>query len=443
MEMSVKEYLDSVANPNTRKSYRIGIRKFCEWLSKSPREILEMRKDDLTVKDGENLIDYRNRTARYEKEIEKFHGYLMQQGYKTNTARNLTLGIRQLFRYYQMPVRMRAGSPVSKTVKTSRSFPLRIEHVRKMFEVADLRERVILSMATDLGLRISDFIKIKKEHLPSLEEEPPIPFDVMTNKEEVVAHGFLSKESVDLLRVYLPTLEQKKKDNVYLFPSNALSHISDEWTNRLLQRLAAKSKIDLNGKALSFHCFRKMFLSASIDSGIGLTAGKKMCGKAIPQNDDTYLTTVHLRKKFIQVKKFLTIKEQPKVETEKIESLKSAVNKLAEELAEQKLITQTVSEANLKIKKDVENLKPLLDFVEFTKKEELQAYTMEMKSAKSTQKGIFVFSEKDPNVAEKVFEVPDSYLIKNPLKRKNAKNIKAIDSSQKQSEESRKVRKES
>jgi len=103
MEMSVKEYLDSVANPNTRKSYRIGIQKFCEWLSKSPSEILEMRKDDLTVKDGENLIDYRNRTARYEKEIEKFHGYLMQQGYKTNTARNLTLGIRQLFRYYQMP----------------------------------------------------------------------------------------------------------------------------------------------------------------------------------------------------------------------------------------------------------------------------------------------------------------------------------------------------
>jgi hypothetical protein len=60
----------------------------------------------------------------------------------------------------------------------------------------------------------------------------------------------------------------------------------------------------LNGKSLTFHCFRKMFLSASIDSGIGLTAGKKLCGKAIARSDDTYLTTVKLSEKFIQLKKF-------------------------------------------------------------------------------------------------------------------------------------------
>lgn len=60
MEMSVKEYLDSVANPNTRKSYRIGIQKFCDWYGRSPSEILEIRKDDLTPRDGENIIDHRN-----------------------------------------------------------------------------------------------------------------------------------------------------------------------------------------------------------------------------------------------------------------------------------------------------------------------------------------------------------------------------------------------
>lgn len=367
MEMSVKEYLDSVGNLNTKKSYRIGIQKFCEWYGKSPREVLEMRKDDLTVRDGENLIDYRNRAVRFTKEIEKFHSHLLKQGYKTNTARNLTLGIRQLFRYYQMPVRIRAGSRVNKTVKTSRNFPLRIEHVRKMFEVADLRERVILSIATDLGLRISDFIGIKKEDLPSLDQEQPIAFDVTTGKEEVVAHGFLSDETSKLLRVYLPTL---KKDNVYLFPSNGGSHISDEWLNRLLQKLAAKAQIDLNGKSLSFHCFRKMFLSASIDSGIGLTAGKKLCGKAIPKSDDTYLTTVRLKEKFIQLKKFLTIEQTDKLEINKGEALKSIVTKLQEELSEQKLITQTVTEESLKIKKELQLLRdiinplqPMLEFV--------------------------------------------------------------------------------
>jgi integrase len=350
MELSVKEFLDSVINPNTRKGYKVGIKKFHVWFGKSPREILEARKDDLTQKLGEDLIEYRNRAARFEKEIEKFHGYLLNQGYTTNTARALTIGIRQLFRYYQMPVRMRAGSRVTKTVKTSRNFPLRIEHVRKMYEVADLRERVILSMATDLGLRISDFIKIKKKYLPLLDQEPPVMFDVMTGKEEVVAHGFLSAETIELLKIYLPTL--KKKENPYLFPSNGKRPISDEWLNQLLRKLAEKAQLELNDKSLTFHCFRKMFLSASIDSGIGLTAGKKLCGKAIARSDDTYLTTVKLKEKFTQLKKFLTIKQLVKSEDQQLEKLESAVAKLSEELEQQKIVTQAVTGENLKIRKE-------------------------------------------------------------------------------------------
>jgi len=94
-----------------------------------------------------------------------------------------------------------------------------------------------------------------------------------------------------------------------------------------------------------------MFLSTSIDSGIGQTAGKKLVGKAIAQSDDTYLTTVNLKKKFIQIKNFLTIKELPKIETENIESLKKAIYKLQEDLAHQKTITDVICEKDQEIKK--------------------------------------------------------------------------------------------
>jgi hypothetical protein len=90
-----------------------------------------MRQEDLTQRPGENLVEYRNRAARFEKEIERFHSHLIKKGYSINSARNMTLGIRQLFRYYQMPVTMRSGSKVSQTVKTTKNFPLTIEHVRK------------------------------------------------------------------------------------------------------------------------------------------------------------------------------------------------------------------------------------------------------------------------------------------------------------------------
>ena len=350
MEMSVQEFLNSISNPRTRKGYRFGLNKFVGWFGKSAEESLAMRQEDLTQKAGETLVEYRNRAARFEKEIEKFHSYLIEKGYSINSARNMTLGVRQLFRYYQMPVMMRSGSKVSQTVKTTKNFPLSIEHVRRMFHVANLKERIVLSLAVDTGLRISDFLAIKKNDLPPLDVEPPIAFTLLTQKEKIPAHCFLSQETVNQLKTYLPTL--KKKNNDYLFGSNRKSHISDEAVSKMLNRLAEKAQIDLNGKSLTFHCFRKMFLSASIDSGIGLTAGKKLCGKAIARSDDTYLTTVKLREKFIQLKKFLTIKQSPEIESQQIEKLSALVAKLAEELDQQKLVSQAVTNENLKIRKE-------------------------------------------------------------------------------------------
>ena len=358
MQLSVEEFLGSLRNISTRKGYHNGIKKFCEWFGKSPTEILELRKDDLTQRPDENLVDYRNRAARFEKEIEKFHSHMLDKGHSINSSRNYTNGIRQLFRFYQMPVRMRTGSQVNRTVKTSKSFPLRIEHIRKMFDVADLRERIILSMATDLGLRTVDFIEIRTSDLPNLNEDPPIPFDIMTKKRDIVAHGFLSQESQILLKTYLPVLDQKKKANPFLFASTGLSHISEEWLNKLLKRLAKKAQISIpNGKKLSFHCFRKMFLSSAIDSGIGLTAGKMMCGKAIAQTDETYLTTVKLRERFKQLKRFLTITEQPKPESKNVELLSKVVNKLQEDMTQQKTINEVITKQNIELKKNLQSLK--------------------------------------------------------------------------------------
>jgi hypothetical protein len=219
-----------------------------------------------------------------------------------------------------------------------------------MFDAANLKERMVLALAVDTGLRISDFLAIKKTDLPPLDAEPPIAFTLLTQKEKIPAHCFISRETVNQLKTNLPTL--RKKNNLYLFASNGKSNISDEAVSKMLKRLAEKAQIDLNGKSLTFHCFRKMFLSASIDSGIGLTAGKKLCGKAIARSDDTYLTTVKLREKFIQLKKFLAIKQSPEIENQQIEKLSAMVAKLAEELDQQKVISQAVTSENLKIRRE-------------------------------------------------------------------------------------------
>ena len=134
---------------------------------KTAEEVLKERKDDLTQRPNEDRVTYRNRASNYSKIIEQFHAHLLAEGYKINTAKSLTNGIRQLFRYYQMDIKVRNGSSLNRTVQTQRNFPLTIEHVRKMYAIANFRERVILSMATDLGLRISDFLRIKNKTYPT------------------------------------------------------------------------------------------------------------------------------------------------------------------------------------------------------------------------------------------------------------------------------------
>jgi septal ring factor EnvC (AmiA/AmiB activator) len=85
--------------------------------------------------------------------------------------------------------------------------------------------------------------------------------------------------------------------------------------------------------------------------------------------DDTYLTTLHLREKFLQLKNFLSINEKPKAEVEKIENLKSAITKLSEELTQQKTITEAVSEENLGLKKRIDRTERKLAEIEKTIRE--------------------------------------------------------------------------
>jgi len=218
---SMAEFLGSFSKKSTRRMYRRGIELFCEWYRKDVDTILEECKDDLTPKANESLVDAKQRASRYEKLLEKFHGWLLEQGYKINSARTLCLGLMQLFRYYNMGITLRTGSPVSQTVVTTSDFILQQQHVRVMFHVAkDLRSKLLVSMGNDLGWRISDILSIKRSELPNLEQEPPIEWIRITKKEKVVAKSCLSKTTIALLKEYLFSFSTK---NPYLFNSNIVS----------------------------------------------------------------------------------------------------------------------------------------------------------------------------------------------------------------------------
>jgi len=333
--MTVEYFLDYVKeskSKSTYKEYKGGIEKFSEWFGKTPNEILELRRQDWVSGD---LV----RKKRFIRELEKFHKWLLQpihtiknkpnQKYSINSARTYCLGIQQLFRFYEMPMTIPTDSDVSKTVISTKDFVPTPQQYREMYNVAgDLRSKLIISAGKDLAWRIGDFAKIEKDMLPDLDQDAPVAFDLITEKEDVLAKSFLSQETVDLLKEYLPTVKDNR--NLYLFPSNGEGHFDTESINRILKDLAEKAKVKIpKRKRLRFHAFRKRFLSECANLHIDVNTAKVLVGKQVEKDMLTYLSEVEHREAFIKVHERLRLTEAPMRKTkESATELEKRVDRL-------------------------------------------------------------------------------------------------------------------
>lgn len=164
----MEAFLDSLNKKGTRSTYKRGVELFVTWYGKDVETILAERKDDLTPRPNESPVDSKQRANRYEKLLEKFYFWLKEQGYdKANTRYSFCKGLRQLFRYYNISLTLRTGSPINQVNPKIDDFPLKPENVKKMFHIAkDLRSKLLISMGNDLGWRISDVLSIRRDELP-------------------------------------------------------------------------------------------------------------------------------------------------------------------------------------------------------------------------------------------------------------------------------------
>ena len=341
------EYIREAKSKATFKNYTQGLKKFTAWYGKTSNEILKERFEDLQSTEKE-------RRKRFNREIEKFHRYLKNLGHPQNTAVAYTEGIRQLFRYFDMDIK-NLPSEVTRKTTTVKDYVPSISEYRDMFNSGNILDRTIISTALDLAWRIGDFVKIRKDMLPNLEQETPIPFDLITEKEEVVSKSFLSAQTVQLLKTYLKTLPQ---DSSYLFPNGNGSHYDPEAIGKRLKVLAKKAKIHIpKGKRLRFHCFRKRFLSECANLKIDINTAKILVGKSVSKDMLTYLSEVEHRKAFSEVHERLRLTEVKAVVNAKdaeIEGLKKRIaeleimNKgLIELLGKQPAMIVAVSEGDL------------------------------------------------------------------------------------------------
>jgi hypothetical protein len=221
-----------------------------------------------------------------------------------------------------MVLTLRNNSPINQTNPKIDSFPLKPEHVKKMFHVAkDLRTKLFVSMGNDLGWRISDFLSIRRGELPDLNQEAPIEWMRITQKEKQASKTCLSKTTVLLLKEYLDSFPNPTND--LLFFNGCYGLVNPETVNMRLNDLAQDAKIELGNLSLSWHCFRKMIISTAKNYPLDPDIIKIMSGKAVEKSMLPYLNSIDVRTAFtnLQTKLGITsLNEDAEQTTKKMEN---------------------------------------------------------------------------------------------------------------------------
>ena len=421
----VESWIGSVAysqsgSKSTERNYRRHFSRFLNFIGKTADEILAEYE---TLKDFSDYRRFRDKIADY---IKAWIITLRKEGLANSSIKVMVGAAQSFFKYNRIDI---GFIPTAQDHSVYHNRDMTREEIADLMNTSLPRDRAFYAVMAQSGLRPVTICKLKIKHVEydRLKNElRPIKIDVPVEIAKGKYHSyfsFISLEAIQCLNDYLKTRTVPTKDS-YLFvksgtantPMNPVAFSAQ--FNRTVRKLRNKGVLDFEVREnkpseVRLYSLRKFFKKHTHEAGEEFSEfwmGHK--GKGVVDNYRTR-DPEHHRKLYAE-------KAAPdlRIETKTPRATEKQIEELRKELDEARKILDERDQQLKEMAPIVEKMKPLLDFVEFAKQEELQAYIMEMRTAKSTQKGIFLFSKKDPDVAKKVLAIPDSHLIKNPLKKK-------------------------
>ena len=369
------EHIKKTKSNNTASTYKSGLMHFIEWYGKNADTILEEQKKYVVSEDAE-------KRKYFGYKVDEYFRSLVNQEYTKNSARVLCNGITAFFEYYGFPIKL--SKETTKVIITEKTYTPSIEEWRSMYALSDIKGKVYISLALDVPLRVNDFVAIRKDQI-NLEKDAPIEFSMISGKEDVLIKTFISENTKELLKAFVPTL---KTENEYIFQNGNGSHLTDQALNILLKNLGEKAKIAIpKGMRLTHHAFRKTVYSECADKHVSVHIADILTGKQVPKDKLTYLSRIDLKKAFLEIHETLNLTnghmkstletkdaqiEQLKAQNEdlkrRIDTLASLLKKeIAEEVIKQNL---TVARKSGKVSTPQENLDALVQQRERQEKEE-------------------------------------------------------------------------
>jgi len=298
----VQAWIDNVAYSHSRSAstedkYKRHIHKFCDFIGKTPQQILE---------EYESMTDrqFRRKFAQY---VRAFIAEQDGNGYAINSIRDSVSALKSFFKYNDLPL---GYVPVAKGKITFHNRDISKEEVVDILKTSRPRDRAFFSMMAQGGFRPDTLCSLRVKHVEPTFSKGIVPCKIEIPEE--IAKGefgayfsFVGEESVKYLNAYLATRPGLGPED-YLFTN----HGSDKPLNkksiaqifsRAIEKLKESGKMDFEQKAkgkprsVRLYNLRKFFRKYAGQAGVeyvNFWMGHKTNYKAphIPASDTHYFS---------------------------------------------------------------------------------------------------------------------------------------------------------
>ena len=325
---------------SSRKVYKIGFELFIKFMNETEKgkwndlKLLEEREEDV-----------KNRRFAFEQKIVEFYQWLKtyDPNLSDNSRKSYMLAIRSFFAYHRLDVRLtrQQRAKISKKARPKRKYyDYTLEDLKKMASVSKPKERYILLVGKELGLRAIDFTNLKVGTFTAhLESEVPISLgEIYTQKEGVNATSFLGYDGKLAVEQWLMVLKSKGK----LEPDKPMLEIGENELTEILKRLTKRAGINVGNQKIRFHQLR-VFLITRLSKVLETNRWKQIVGKNVPES--AYVKPFLLKEDYRKVLPLITVNTTASLpEKEALQRVNRRILEMEENLEGYRQLTKMIVE---------------------------------------------------------------------------------------------------
>jgi site-specific recombinase XerD len=185
-------------SPDTLYQYIYGVHRFTLWTNTQPDQLVKACQDQ----DGDPKPKALSQTSRM---LDDFVANLQAENLAPGTVSNHVKGVKALFRCNGLKLELPYSLSKRSVYEDRAPTP---EELQKILDIADLRERVMITMLALSGFRIGTLSKLQYRHVKRDLEKGTIPIHIHVEAE--ITKGkyhdydtFLGQEAAEYLKAYL------------------------------------------------------------------------------------------------------------------------------------------------------------------------------------------------------------------------------------------------